>query len=122
VRTLGAIGLAFAVATVLGSAATHAASKEEEQLRDAATVVEEILDIPDAIPQELLNKAEGIVVLPSVKKSPSASAGATARAPCYAAEETISRSPGARPPCTGSRAATSAFSSEARPPISSCSS
>jgi lipid-binding SYLF domain-containing protein len=45
-----------------------AANKEEERLEEARTVVEEILDIPDGIPQELLDKAECVIVLPSVKK------------------------------------------------------
>ncbi len=42
--------------------------KEADRLEAAATVVREILDIPDGIPQELLDKAECIVVMPSVKK------------------------------------------------------
>ncbi len=44
------------------------ANKEEDRLEESATVVKETLDIPDGIPQELLDKAECIVVLPSVKK------------------------------------------------------
>ena len=44
------------------------ASKEQDRVEESATVVKEILDIPDGIPQELLDKAECIVVLPSVKK------------------------------------------------------
>jgi lipid-binding SYLF domain-containing protein len=44
------------------------ANKEEDRLQESATVVKEILDIPDGIPQELLDKAECVVVLPSVKK------------------------------------------------------
>jgi len=44
------------------------ANKEEDRLEESATVVKEILDIPDGIPQELLDKAECVVVLPSVKK------------------------------------------------------
>jgi lipid-binding SYLF domain-containing protein len=44
------------------------ASKEHDRVEESATVVKEILDIPDGIPQELLDKAECIVVLPSVKK------------------------------------------------------
>jgi lipid-binding SYLF domain-containing protein len=43
-------------------------NKEEDRLEESATVVKEILDIPDGIPQELLDKAECVVVLPSVKK------------------------------------------------------
>jgi len=45
-----------------------AGKKEEGRLEESATVVQEILDIPDGIPQELLDKAECVVVLPSVKK------------------------------------------------------
>jgi SH3 domain-containing YSC84-like protein 1 len=44
------------------------ANNDEDRLRESATVVKEILDIPDGIPQELLDKAECVVVLPSVKK------------------------------------------------------
>jgi lipid-binding SYLF domain-containing protein len=41
---------------------------EQERLENSATVLEEILNIPDALPRELLNKAECVVVIPSVKK------------------------------------------------------
>ncbi len=41
---------------------------EEDRLADSAKVLEEILNIPDALPKELLNKAECVAVLPSVKK------------------------------------------------------
>ena len=42
--------------------------KEEDRVKDSGEVLKEILDIPDDIPQDLLDKAECIVVLPSVKK------------------------------------------------------
>jgi SH3 domain-containing YSC84-like protein 1 len=42
--------------------------KEVERVKDAGLVMKEILNIPDDIPQDLLDKAECIVVLPSVKK------------------------------------------------------
>lgn len=45
-----------------------AANKAEERLQSAATVLDEILKIPDSIPQELLDKAECVIVIPSVKK------------------------------------------------------
>jgi SH3 domain-containing YSC84-like protein 1 len=41
---------------------------EEERVKDAGEVMKEILNIPDDIPQELLDKAECVVILPSVKK------------------------------------------------------
>src|SRR3981081_1769510 len=42
--------------------------KEVERVKESGEVLKEILDIPDDIPQDLLNKAECIIVLPSVKK------------------------------------------------------
>src|SRR5690242_9063656 len=41
---------------------------EQERVKEAGEVLKEILNIPDDIPQDLLDKAECIVVLPSVKK------------------------------------------------------
>ena len=40
----------------------------EERVKDAGVVLKEVLDIPDDIPQDLLDKAECVVILPSVKK------------------------------------------------------
>ncbi|MFZ0771137.1 MAG: lipid-binding SYLF domain-containing protein [Candidatus Sulfotelmatobacter sp.] len=42
--------------------------REEERVKDAGEVMKEILNIPDNIPQDLLDKAECLVILPSVKK------------------------------------------------------
>ncbi len=42
--------------------------KEEERVRDSGEVLKEILNIPDDIPQDLLDKAECVVILPSVLK------------------------------------------------------
>lgn len=42
---------------------------EQERVKASGEVVKEILNIPDDIPQDLLDKAECIVVLPSVKKA-----------------------------------------------------
>jgi lipid-binding SYLF domain-containing protein len=44
-------------------------AKEEDRLQNAGTVMKDILDIPDDIPQSLLDKAECVVVLPSVLKA-----------------------------------------------------
>jgi SH3 domain-containing YSC84-like protein 1 len=41
---------------------------ENDRLKDAGQVLTEILNIPDNIPQDLLDKAECVIVLPSVKK------------------------------------------------------
>ncbi len=50
--------------------ATFAADDEheEDRVKDAGVVLKEILNIPDDIPQELLDKAECLIILPSVKK------------------------------------------------------
>jgi lipid-binding SYLF domain-containing protein len=42
--------------------------REEDRVRDAGVVIKEILNIPDDIPQDLLDKAECVIILPSVKK------------------------------------------------------
>src|SRR6266566_6651350 len=57
-------------AVLLISATTFAANDEREEARvkDAGTVLKEILNIPDDIPHDLLNKAECVIILPSVLK------------------------------------------------------
>ncbi|HMI52140.1 MAG TPA: lipid-binding SYLF domain-containing protein [Candidatus Saccharimonadales bacterium] len=42
---------------------------ERDRLQNAGKVMQEILDIPDDIPQDLLDKARCVVVLPSVLKA-----------------------------------------------------
>jgi SH3 domain-containing YSC84-like protein 1 len=45
-----------------------AQEKEKERLKNCGEVITDILNVPDAIPQDLLDKAECVVVFPSVKK------------------------------------------------------
>lgn len=42
--------------------------KEQGRVKESGEVLKEILSIPDDIPQDLLDKAECLVILPSVKK------------------------------------------------------
>jgi lipid-binding SYLF domain-containing protein len=42
--------------------------RETDRVKQSGVVLKEILDIPDNIPQDLLHKAECVIVLPSVKK------------------------------------------------------
>jgi lipid-binding SYLF domain-containing protein len=42
--------------------------KEQDRIKDAGVVLKEILNIPDDIPKDLLDDAECVIVLPSVKK------------------------------------------------------
>ncbi|MGA2858287.1 MAG: lipid-binding SYLF domain-containing protein [Candidatus Sulfotelmatobacter sp.] len=62
--------MACFVVVLMSAVATFAANDEHEQdrVKDAGTVMKEILNIPDDIPQDLLDKAECVIVLPSVKK------------------------------------------------------
>ena len=60
----------FAVLPLLAGVASAAdQTKDDERLRNSGTVVKEILDVPDSIPQELLDKADCVVVFPSVLKA-----------------------------------------------------
>jgi SH3 domain-containing YSC84-like protein 1 len=43
--------------------------KEADRLENCGTVIKEIMDIPDDIPQDLVDKAECIIVYPSVLKA-----------------------------------------------------
>lgn len=45
-----------------------AQQKENDRVQNAGVVMEEILNVPDDIPQELLDKAECVIVMPSVVK------------------------------------------------------
>ena len=60
----------FAVLPTL-SAPTWAADheKDEDRLKNSGIVLKEILDVPDDIPQDLLDKADCVVVFPSVLKA-----------------------------------------------------
>jgi lipid-binding SYLF domain-containing protein len=61
----GCVVLSIAILT---AAVTLGQEKEQERLKECRSVISEILDIPDGIPQDLLDKAECVVVFPSVKK------------------------------------------------------
>jgi lipid-binding SYLF domain-containing protein len=43
--------------------------KDEDRIRNAGSVMNEILNVPDDIPQDLLDKADCVVVFPSVLKA-----------------------------------------------------
>jgi len=64
-KTVTALLLVCAL-TLPASAADS--QKEQDRVKESGEVLKEILNIPDDIPQDLLDKAECIVVLPSVKK------------------------------------------------------
>jgi lipid-binding SYLF domain-containing protein len=49
--------------------ATAQDRKEADRLENCGTVMKEILDIPDDIPQDLLDKSECVIIYPSVLKA-----------------------------------------------------
>jgi SH3 domain-containing YSC84-like protein 1 len=62
-----ALALAITVLPVKTSARDD--EKEADRIQNAGRVVKEIMDIPDDIPQDLIDKAECIIVFPSVLKA-----------------------------------------------------
>lgn len=60
--------LTIGVALTLAALPAYAQKKEKERVANAGRVMREILNIPDDIPQDLLDKAECVIVLPSVLK------------------------------------------------------
>src|SRR3982074_2034150 len=52
-----------------GVASASAQTKVDDRLKDSGRVLKEILEVPDNIPQELLDKADCVVVFPSVLKA-----------------------------------------------------
>ena len=62
-RTLTAL-----LIVLLTSLPVLAQSDEEKRVENAGTVLKEILDIPDNVPADIIDKAECVVILPSVMK------------------------------------------------------
>src|SRR6266581_1222443 len=59
----------FLVLALLGLPLGAEDKKESERLQNCGIVLKEIMDIPDDIPQDLIDKAECIIVYPSVLKA-----------------------------------------------------
>ncbi len=64
-KSLAALFLVF---SLLLPALAAENEKEEDRVKNSGEVLKEILNIPDDIPQDLLDKAECLIILPSVKK------------------------------------------------------
>src|ERR1039457_2495424 len=60
--------MALALTALPALAARDKDIKETDRLANAGTVLEEIMNIPDNVPQDLLDKAECVVIFPSVLK------------------------------------------------------
>jgi len=60
--------LSLGICIVFAASALFAANKEQKRLENSGTVMQEVMGVPDNIPQELLEKAECVIVFPSVLK------------------------------------------------------
>jgi lipid-binding SYLF domain-containing protein len=61
--------LTFGVCIMFVASSLFAANKEQKRLENSGTVMQEVMGVPDDIPQDLLDKAECIIVFPSVLKA-----------------------------------------------------
>src|SRR6202795_5142611 len=61
--------MVFGVCIMFAASSLFAANKEQERLENSGTVMQEVMGVPDNIPQELLEKAQCIIVFPSVMKA-----------------------------------------------------
>src|SRR5580692_12457549 len=68
-RKVLSIGMLLALTAAPMLAAPADNDKETDRLENSGMVLKEILDIPDDIPQDLLDKAECVIVYPSVLKA-----------------------------------------------------
>jgi lipid-binding SYLF domain-containing protein len=59
----------FLALAILGLPLSAQDKKETDRLENCGTVIKEIMDIPDDIPQDLIDKAECIIIYPSVLKA-----------------------------------------------------
>jgi SH3 domain-containing YSC84-like protein 1 len=68
-RHLGlALCLVVAAATVAAQNKEKDQNKEQERLAACGVVMSEVLNVPDNLPQEILDNAECVIVIPSVTK------------------------------------------------------
>lgn len=61
--------MSMAVIALLFFGQAWAQEKEKDRLQACGDVMKEILNVPEGIPQDLLDKAECVVVFPAVKKA-----------------------------------------------------
>lgn len=58
----------LALVSVASTVPAAAQRKETNRIREAATVLKDVLAMPDGVPRNLLDRAECVLVFPSVKK------------------------------------------------------
>lgn len=70
-KSVFVLGLCLGLSAMFAATSVRAADdiKDEDRLKNAGMVLNEILNVPDDIPQRLLDKADCIIVFPSVLKA-----------------------------------------------------
>src|ERR1700731_3187111 len=61
--------ITLTVCFMLLTAVLYAANKEQDRLENCGVVMQEIMNVPDNIPQEVMEKAECVIVFPAVLKA-----------------------------------------------------
>src|SRR5258708_6111195 len=68
-NSMNKVTACFLAVVLLGSPAFAARNeKEQDRVKEAGEVLKEILNIPDDIPEDLLDKAECLIIWPTIKK------------------------------------------------------
>lgn len=67
-RIVSLVVLATAAAAIAAAPAIAQETKETDRIKEAGIVLKEVLGMPDGVPGNLLDRAECVVVFPSVKK------------------------------------------------------
>jgi len=59
---------AVCLTLVAGAVYARKLNNEQQRLENCGVVMQEVLNIPESIPRDLLEKAECVIVIPSVRK------------------------------------------------------
>jgi lipid-binding SYLF domain-containing protein len=89
----------------------YAANKEQKRLENSGIVMEEIMNTPENIPQEILEKAECVIVFPSVLKLAVGFGGSYGRGAMVCRTGAHFNGPWALQPCTHLKVGASGFNS-----------
>src|SRR5882762_494814 len=111
--------LALPLFTQLASASDR--TKDNDRLRNSGTVLKEILDVPDSIPQDLLDKADCVVVFPAVLKAAFIVGGSYGRGAMSCRKGENFTGPWGAPTMMALEVEASAFRLVDKPPILFCS-
>ena len=95
---LAVAGILLLVSLSSAKSPADAGKDQRDRLQNAGQVMQEILNIPDDIPQDLLDKAECVIVFPSVLKAAFIVGGSYGRGAMVCRSGEHFTGPWARPP------------------------